>query len=120
MASNGLATREHTNSLNWVTAVQAPPPIQCVRGKGALLNFLSLNTFGSALCTLEMLGDRLVIEQAKGFIAEHNHVSVDDAFTLLRGYARHHHHLLRQTAADVVDGTLAPETLQLPTSDKPA
>lgn len=66
------------------------------------------------------LQSRVVIEQAKGFIAEHNHVSVDDAFTLLRGYARHHHRLLRQTAADIIDGTISPGSLQLPAAEKPA
>ena len=60
------------------------------------------------------LQSRVVIEQAKGFIAEHNHVSVDDAFALLRGYARSHHRLLRQTADDVIDGTLDPSTLTRP------
>ncbi len=52
------------------------------------------------------LESRVVIEQAKGFIAEHNQVSVDTAFDLLRGYARSHHRLLRQTADDIIAGTL--------------
>jgi GAF domain-containing protein len=59
----------------------------------------------------EALESRVVIEQAKGIVAEHNHVSVDDAFKLLRDYTRSHRHLLRQTASDVIDGTLTPDAL---------
>ena len=57
---------------------------------------------------------RILIEQAKGIVAEHNHVSIDDAFKLLRGYARNHNRLLRNTAYDVIDGTLAAEALTAP------
>jgi len=61
------------------------------------------------------LESRVLIEQAKGMVAEHNHVSVDDAFTLLRGYARNHNRLLRQTAQEIIDGTLAADALTEPT-----
>ena len=57
------------------------------------------------------LKSRVLIEQAKGMVAEHNHVSIDDAFKLLRGYARTNNRLLRQTANDIIDGTLTADTL---------
>jgi GAF domain-containing protein len=57
------------------------------------------------------LESRVVIEQAKGIVAQGAHVSVDDAFKLLRGYAREHNRLLRQTAHEIIDGTLAPDAL---------
>jgi hypothetical protein len=52
------------------------------------------------------LASRIVIEQAKGMVAEHNGVNVDEAFTMLRGYARSSNHRLRQVAETVLDGTL--------------
>ena len=66
------------------------------------------------------LESRIVIEQAKGIVAERNHVGIDTAFELLRGYARTHGHLLRQTAQDVIDGTLDPDALTDPTRSQPA
>ena len=57
------------------------------------------------------LDSRIVIEQAKGVIAEHNRITVDDAFALLRGFARDHNWLLSEAAGQVVDGTLKPEAL---------
>jgi GAF domain-containing protein len=59
------------------------------------------------------LESRVLIEQAKGMVAEHNHISVDDAFTLLRGYARNHNRLLRQTANDIIEGTLVADAPRL-------
>jgi GAF domain-containing protein len=60
------------------------------------------------------LESRVVIEQAKGIVAEHNGVGIDDAFTLLRNYARTHNRLLSQTAREVIEGTLSTGTLTEP------
>ncbi|MGK2956967.1 MAG: GAF and ANTAR domain-containing protein [Acidimicrobiales bacterium] len=57
------------------------------------------------------LESRVWIEQAKGVVAEHNGVSVDAAFQLIRGFARSHNRLLSDTARQIVDGTLSPEQL---------
>jgi GAF domain-containing protein len=66
------------------------------------------------------LASRIAIEQAKGMVAEHNHVSTDDAFTLLRGYARKNNRLLRQTVDAIIDGTLTADALTAPTRNQPA
>jgi GAF domain-containing protein len=66
------------------------------------------------------LESRIVIEQAKGIVAQHGHVTVDDAFTLLRGYTRTHNRLLRQTAEEIIKGTLAVDALIAPTRNQPA
>jgi len=57
------------------------------------------------------LESRIVIEQAKGIVAERNHVTIDTAFTLLRAHARSHNALLSQTASKIVEGTLATDQL---------
>jgi GAF domain-containing protein len=48
------------------------------------------------------LNSRVIIEQAKGMLAEYLTMNVDDAFKLLRNYARGHHRKLSQVAADIV------------------
>jgi GAF domain-containing protein len=65
------------------------------------------------------LESRIVIEQAKGVIAEHNNVSVDDAFALLRAYSRSHRGRLSKIARDVVDGTLTTGHLSEPSPADP-
>jgi len=49
------------------------------------------------------LNSRVVIEQAKGMLAEYLAVHVNDAFELLRKYAREHNRKLSDVAGDVVD-----------------
>ena len=49
------------------------------------------------------LNSRVIIEQAKGMIAEYLEMSVDNAFAVLRNYARHHNRKLSEVAGDVVD-----------------
>jgi hypothetical protein len=52
------------------------------------------------------LGSRILIEQAKGILAERLAVSVEEAFALLRRHARNHNRRLHDCARDVVDGSL--------------
>ena len=50
------------------------------------------------------LTSRIVIEQAKGVLAERMRIHVDDAFTVLRGHARRHNLLLSEVASAVAEG----------------
>jgi transcriptional regulator with GAF, ATPase, and Fis domain len=64
------------------------------------------------------LESRIVIEQAKGVVAERNQVSIDVAFTQLRSFARSRNRLLSQTAQDVISGALPAADLVEPTERK--
>jgi len=48
------------------------------------------------------LNSRIIIEQAKGAVAQHKGVSVDDAFTLIRSYARANNLRLGDVAKTVI------------------
>lgn len=61
------------------------------------------------------LKSRIVIEQAKGMVAEHAHIDMDAAFARLRTHARNHNLRLADLAATVVDGTTALDSLVAPT-----
>ncbi|MDE3202871.1 MAG: GAF and ANTAR domain-containing protein [Acidobacteriota bacterium] len=54
------------------------------------------------------LNSRIVIEQAKGIIAERAGIDVSEAFNLLRRYARDHNQRLTDVAYATIDGTLQP------------
>ena len=51
------------------------------------------------------LNSRVIIEQAKGVLAERLRVTPDEAFVTLRRYARDHNHPLTELAGDVIRGT---------------
>jgi transcriptional regulator with GAF, ATPase, and Fis domain len=53
------------------------------------------------------LNSRILIEQAKGFVAEREGVSVDDAFVALREYARGGNRKLVEVAEAVIGGRLS-------------
>jgi transcriptional regulator with GAF, ATPase, and Fis domain len=55
------------------------------------------------------LNSRVLIEQAKGILAERHGIDPGQAFTLLRTYARNHNQRLTQLAASVIDGTTTTE-----------
>ncbi|MBW3663870.1 MAG: GAF and ANTAR domain-containing protein [Actinobacteria bacterium] len=57
------------------------------------------------------LHNRVVIEQAKGYVAAQLSIPVEEARELLRGYARHHRVRLRDVADDIVRGRLDAGTL---------
>ena len=52
------------------------------------------------------LNSRVVIEQAKGMLAERGKVGMDRAFSLLRGYARANGQRLSDVARDLVNGAV--------------
>ena len=64
----------------------------------------------------QALTSRIVLEQAKGIVAERERVDMAEAFAVLRGYARNHNVRLASVAAAVVDGTLDLTTPRRPTS----
>lgn len=59
------------------------------------------------------LNSRIVIEQAKGIVAERRHMDMDEAFALLRSYARSHRTPLSDVARAIIDHTLAPAELHV-------
>jgi GAF domain-containing protein len=52
------------------------------------------------------LNSRIVIEQAKGVIAERRRIDMDQAFALLRGAARSGNRRLSELAREIVDGAM--------------
>jgi GAF domain-containing protein len=57
----------------------------------------------------QALNSRIVIEQAKGMLAERAGLDMERAFSWLRNHARNHNLLLVDVARAVIDGTVAPE-----------
>ena len=69
------------------------------------------------------LDSRVVIEQAKGMIAQHGKVTMDQAFNRLRVYARNGNHRLGDLAEAIVSGTVsahAVSTVPPPPPNTPA
>ena len=54
------------------------------------------------------LNSRVVVEQAKGILAERGDLTMVQAFQVLRGYARNHNLKLTDVASSVVDGQTLP------------
>ncbi|MEV0276793.1 GAF and ANTAR domain-containing protein [Streptomyces sp. NPDC050610] len=71
---------------------------QCAIRRGQLVNEQLQTT----------LNDRIVIEQAKGKLAERLGVDMEQAFATLRGYAQSHRRRLPDAACDVIDDRVAP------------
>jgi GAF domain-containing protein len=63
------------------------------------------------------LNSRIVIEQAKGMLAEHLDVDLERAFATLRNHARNHNHRLVDLARTITNGTLDASTLDASTLD---
>ncbi len=57
------------------------------------------------------LNTRIVIEQAKGIVAERQGLDMEQAFATLRNHARNHNLRLVDVATDVIGGSLAPPGL---------
>ena len=63
----------------------------------------------------EALDSRIIIEQAKGVIAERQHIDMEHAFAQLRRHARHHNQRLVDTASNIINGAHGPTTADTPT-----
>jgi GAF domain-containing protein len=64
------------------------------------------------------LNSRVVIEQAKGIVAERKGLNMDQAFATLRNHARRHNLRLADVARDVISGTLTAAALTPPPPTK--
>ncbi|MCU1369788.1 MAG: hypothetical protein JWO77_982 [Ilumatobacteraceae bacterium] len=64
----------------------------------------------------QALDSRIVIEQAKGMVADRTGRSMEEAFIRLRSHARNHNLRLGAVAGAVIDGRLPPENLDEGTS----
>jgi transcriptional regulator with GAF, ATPase, and Fis domain len=60
------------------------------------------------------LNSRIVLEQAKGIVAQSRGVSPDEAFTVIRGYARSNNRRLSDVADTIVGGLPTPPDLTHP------
>ncbi len=61
---------------------------------------------------LHALSSRIAIEQAKGMVAEHGGVDMDEAFSRLRAFARNHNEGLTAVAEGLVAGTTDINTIR--------
>ena len=60
------------------------------------------------------LSSRIVIEQAKGMLAERLGIDMGAAFARLRSHARNHNLRLAELASDVIEGNVKPSSLDGP------
>ena len=97
--------REHPGPLNDedIVAAQALTDVATI----SILQQRGLEQASIARTQLQRaLDSRVVIEQAKGFLAQTHGVDMDQAFGLLRTYARSHQIALADTARQVVGRTI--------------
>jgi GAF domain-containing protein len=66
------------------------------------------------------LNSRIVIEQAKGIVAERESLNMEQAFSTLRNHARDHNLRLIDVAHDLIDGSLAASALSRPPPATPS
>jgi len=59
------------------------------------------------------LNSRIVVEHAKGIVAERLQVGMDEAFELIRGYAREERRRLSEVAVTIISGSLTMTDLSL-------
>ena len=58
------------------------------------------------------LSSRVQLEQAKGVLAQRAGLRMDEAFQVMRAYARSHNRRLSDVAAQIIDGTLDDNQVQ--------
>jgi GAF domain-containing protein len=61
----------------------------------------------------QALNSRIVVEQAKGVVAERLQIGMDEAFDLMRGYSRGQRRRLSEVAASLIEGSLSVNDLSI-------
>jgi GAF domain-containing protein len=107
-----LRLREVTiGTLNLLRSEPGPPPEDDVIAARAFADVATIGILHertlreSEVLTEQLqsaLNSRVIIEQAKGVVSYTNGVPVDEAFDLIRAYARRHRHPLSEVAARLV------------------
>ncbi len=65
------------------------------------------------------LNSRVMLEQAKGMVAERLDLDMERSFATLRNHARNHNLRLSDVAESVIDGSLVPSGLDAPPAARP-
>ncbi|MCU1447455.1 GAF and ANTAR domain-containing protein [Cryobacterium sp.] len=107
-AMNLLSTRIGALSVRDSQLAQALADVATV----GILHERSFREPGAVAAQLHLaLDTRVLVEQAKGVLAQVRSCTMTEAFAALRNYAREHDVTLRAAAAGVVDRTIAAESL---------
>jgi hypothetical protein len=111
---------ERVGALNLFRAQVGPLPATDVAVAQALADVATIGILHQRIVTRSelvnqqlqtALNTRVIIEQAKGVLAERGSVDMDQAFNLLRGHARRSRQRLADLAAEVVSGADTGEIL---------
>ncbi|MCU1468360.1 MAG: hypothetical protein JWM72_4288 [Actinomycetia bacterium] len=117
-----LPMRLRTEVIGAVSVLSAEPAIDAERlmGVQALADVATIGLLQQRLIERvrdvnrmlqPVLDHRILVEQAKGMVAEHAQVAMDDAFRLLGGFARATGRELIQVCRDITEGVVCPEAL---------
>jgi ANTAR domain-containing protein len=101
--------RAFTMSAQNMLQIAVPPgtPVEAERAIERLLELTSVLARRASQLQ-EALDSRVVIEQAKGILAERYRIDVEDAFRLLRRAARSNRMRIHDLAARVIDSPTTP------------
>lgn len=101
-------TRPGRLAVDELAAVEALASVAASR----IAHYMDLQERDKAVGHLQTaLDSRVLIEQAKGILAAHSGITVDEAFSLLRSHARNTNRRLHDVAAAVIGGGIERVTL---------
>jgi AmiR/NasT family two-component response regulator len=97
----------HREPREWPADDMADAQLVADMATGYIINAFTLRRGVQLADNLtHALESRVVIEQAKGVVAERHHIATDVAFERLRTHARSHRLRIHDAARDVVSGAL--------------
>ncbi len=104
----GAMTMYHSRPHDWPETDLRAARVLTNIATAYLVYSLSLNEQTELSAQLQhALENRVLIEQAKGFLAQTHDISVEAAYQRLREHARSHNRRVREIARDVVDRRLS-------------